>query len=187
MSTRRDVLKDLLQISATSFSLGTFTSPSLAATAEDLDQDVVPALKSLYKSSPMAQYFAKKAKGILVFPKIVKAGLVFGGSYGEGVLTKDSKKVGYFNSFSASFDWRAVTKSYGYVVFLMSDKAVEHLDNSNVWEFGVGPRVVVANDGIVKNLSTPTLEDDAYAFIFNRKGLIPSLSIEGTKISRILR
>ena len=103
------------------------------------------------------------------------------------MLLKDQKNQGYYNSVSASWGWQAGAESYGYVVFLMSDKAVKYLDKSKGWEFGVGPTVVAVNEGIAKNLSTSTLKDDAYAFIFDQSGLMASLSIEGTKISRIKR
>jgi lipid-binding SYLF domain-containing protein len=76
-------------------------------------------------------------------------------------------------------------ESYGYVVFLMNDKALQYIESTKGWEFGVGPTVVVVNEGIAKNLSTSTLQDDAYAFIFDQQGLMASLSIEGTKISPI--
>ena len=72
-------------------------------------------------------------------------------------------------------------------MFLMSDKAIKYLDKSKGWEFGVGPSVVAVNEGIAKNLSTSTLKDDAYAFIFDQQGLMASLTLEGTKISRIKR
>lgn len=78
-------------------------------------------------------------------------------------------------------------ESYTYVVFLMSDKAVSYLDKSKGWEFGVGPSMVIVNEGVAKNLSTTTMKGDAYAFISDQKGLMASLSIEGTKISRIKR
>lgn len=187
MSTRRHALKKIVLIAAAALSLGTLSSQAVAASAEDLDQDAAQALKSLYKSNPVAESLSTKAKGILVFPKILKAGLVFGGSYGEGVLTKAGKQSGYYNSVSASWGWQAGAESYGYVVFLMSDKAVKYLAQTKGWEFGVGPSVVVVNEGIAKNLTTSTLKDDAYAFIFDQQGLMASLSIEGTKISRIKR
>jgi lipid-binding SYLF domain-containing protein len=187
MTTRRCILQNFLLITAATFSLGTLTSQAIAASAEDLDQDSAQALESLYKSNSVAENLGKNAKGILVFPKILKAGLIFGGSYGEGVLIKNSKQSGYFNSVSASWGWQAGAESYGYVVFLMSDKAVKYLNNSKGWEFGVGPSVVVVNEGVAKNLSTSTLKDDAYAFIFDQQGLMASLSIEGTKVSRIKR
>jgi lipid-binding SYLF domain-containing protein len=134
-----------------------------------------------------AERLAKNARAVLVFPKIIKAGLVFGGSYGEGVMTRNGRFSGYYNSVSASWGWQAGAESYSYVVFLMNDKAVKYLDSSKGWEIGVGPSVVVVNDGVAKNLSTSTLKDSAYAFIFDQTGLMASLSIEGTKISRIKR
>jgi lipid-binding SYLF domain-containing protein len=138
----------------------------------------------LCKTNPLAETISKKAKAVLVFPNIVKAGLIFGGAYGEGVLMEGSK-LDYYNSVTASWGWQAGAQSYGYVVFLMSNKAVKYIRASHGWEFGVGPTVVAVNEGVAKNLSTSTLKDDAYAFIFDQQGLMASLSIEGTKISRI--
>jgi len=158
-----------------------------AASADDLDKDSAQALQNLYKSQPVAETLAKRAKGILVFPKVVKAGLVFGGSYGEGVLLQGNKVTDYYNTVSASWGWQAGAESYTYVVFLMSDKAVRYLAKSKGWEFGVGPSLVVVNDGVAKNLSTSTLKDDAYAFVTDQQGLMASLSFEGTKISKIKR
>jgi len=178
---RRNALKMIL-VTAASLSIATAVH---AATAEDLQKDAAQALQTLYKTNPTAQTLSKKAKAILVFPKIVKAGLIFGGSYGEGVLTKNGAFSGYYNSVSASWGWQAGAESYGYVVFLMSDKAIKYIDDTKGWEIGVGPTVVVANEGAGKNLSSSTLKDDAYAFIFDQTGLMASLSIEGTKISRI--
>ncbi|WP_242477995.1 lipid-binding SYLF domain-containing protein [Rubrivivax gelatinosus] len=184
--TRRTFVSHL-SIAAASLALLGGALPAAAATAEDLDADAAQALQSLYKSNPGAEALSKKSRAILVFPKIVKAGLVFGGSYGEGVLTKGGKNAGYYNSVSASWGWQAGAESYGYVVFLMNDKAVKYLEQSKGWEFGAGPSVVVVNEGVAKNLSTTTLKDDAYAFIFDQQGLMASLSIQGTKISRIKR
>jgi len=158
-----------------------------AATAEDLDKDSQQALQTLYKSEPIAEKLSKTAKGILVFPNIVKAGLVFGGGYGEGELIKGSKVVDYYNSVTGSWGLQIGAQSYGYVVFLMTDKAVSYLEKSKGWELGVGPTVVVVDEGIAKNLSTSSLKDDAYAFIFSQQGLMAGVSIEGTKISRIDR
>ena len=184
--SRREFHKSGL-LSAAGLLLAGAGMPAIGATAEDLDKDAAQALQALYKDRPVAQVMGKKAKAILVFPKVVKAGLVFGGSYGEGVLLQGSKAAVYYNSVSASWGWQAGAESYAYVVFLMSDKAVQYLDKSKGWEIGVGPSLVVVNEGIAKNLSTSTLKDDAYAFVTDQQGLMASLSIEGTKISRIKR
>ena len=180
-------LQSSILVMMTTFLLGLIGTQASAASAEDLNVDANQALQSLYKSNPTAEALGKKAKAILVFPKILKAGLVFGGSYGEGVLMKGGQPQGYYNSVSASWGWQAGAESYGYVVFLMSNKAIKYLDQSKGWEFGVGPTVVAVNEGIAKNLSTSTLKDEAYAFIFDQQGLMASLSLEGTKITKIKR
>lgn len=164
------------------------SSPVLAASAaKDLDKDAAHALDVLYRTSPVAEDISKKARAVLVFPNIVKAGLIIGGSYGEGALKKGGKTAGYYNSVSASWGLQAGAQSYGYALFLMNDKAISYLDNSKGWEIGVGPTVVVVNEGVAKNLSTTTLKDDAYAFIFGQQGLMAGVSIEGSKISHIKR
>jgi lipid-binding SYLF domain-containing protein len=152
-----------------------------AASAKELNSAANAALQHLYASTPAAKTLGAKAKAILIFPKIVKAGLVFGGSYGEGVLMRGSRVTDYYNSVSASWGWQAGAESYAYVVFLMNDKAVNYLSKSKGWEFGVGPTLVMVDEGVAKNLSTSTLKKDAYAFITDQQGLMASLSIEGTK------
>ncbi len=156
-----------------------------AATKADIDADATAALNSLYTANPTAKIIGSKAKAILVFPSIVKAGLVFGGAYGEGELLANGGVENYYNSFSGSWGLQAGAQSYGYVVFLMTDKAVQYLHDSSGLEIGVGPTVVVVDEGVARNLSTSTLKDDAYAFIFDQKGLMAGVSIEGTKISKI--
>ena len=186
MTNTRRVLLTLFLAGATALPLSALTfNGAQAATAADLSRDADHALQMLYKTDPEAAAIAKSAKAVLIFPSIVKAGLVFGGAYGEGVLQKSHTTVAYYNSFSASWGLQAGAQSYGYVVFLMTNKAVDYLDKSQGWEIGVGPTVVVVDKGAAKNLSTSTLKDDAYAFIFDQQGLMAGVSIEGTKISHI--
>jgi lipid-binding SYLF domain-containing protein len=183
-TTRRHFHRALCATAA-AVMLATAALPAVAASAEDLNADAVQALNTLYKTHPEAQRLAKSARAVLVFPKIIKAGLVFGGSYGEGVMTRDGNFDGYYNSVSASWGWQAGAESYGYVMFLMNEKAIQYLSKSDGWEIGVGPSVVVVNDGVAKNVSSSTIKDDAYAYIFDQQGLMASLSIEGTKITQI--
>lgn len=161
--------------------------PAKAASAEQISRDSDRALQTLYASNPVAADMARHARAILVFPKIIKAGLVFGGAYGEGELKQGSRVVGYYNSATGSWGLQAGAQSYGYAVFLMSQKAVSYIHRSEGWEIGAGPTVVVVDQGVAKNLSTSTLKDDAYAFIFNQQGLMAGLSLEGTKITPIKR
>ena len=167
-------------------SAGLINSAS-AATAVDLDKDSQQALQMLYKADPLAQTLSRTAKAVLVFPNIVKAGLVFGGSYGEGELLIGSKVDGYYNSVTGSWGLQAGAQSYAYAVFLMTDKALQYVRDTKGWEVGVGPTVVVVDQGVAKNLSSSSLQHDAYAFVFDQQGLMAGISIEGTKISLIKR
>ncbi len=184
IATRRNLLKASMA-AATACALALPMGAAQAAGADDLRTDANQTLATLYKTHPGAERIGKSAKAILIFPKIIKAGLVFGGSYGEGVLMKDGAFDGFYNSVSASWGWQAGAESYGYVVFLMNNKATSYLSKMKGWEFGVGPHVTLVNEGVAKNLSTVTLKDDAYAFVLDQQGLMASLSIEGTKVTRI--
>jgi lipid-binding SYLF domain-containing protein len=160
-------------------------SANAATTKTELHADSDQALALLIKNNPKAAELARKSTAVLIFPNIVKAGLVFGGAYGEGLLKQDGKIDGYYNSVTASWGLQIGAQSYGYVVFLMNDSAVKYIRETHGWEIGVGPTVVLVDEGVSKNLSTSTLKDDAYAFAFDQKGLMASLSLEGTKITRL--
>jgi len=158
-----------------------------AATSEQLDADARQALQMLYKTNPTAEKLSHSAKAIIVFPKMVKAGLVFGGAYGEGVMFHGDKVHSYYNSVTGSWGLQAGAQSYAYALFLMTDKAVNYVHETKGWELGVGPTVVVVDEGVAKNMSTTSAKDDAYAFVFDQQGLMAGVSIEGTKISLIKR
>src|ERR1017187_10404338 len=90
MINLRSGFLNLILVAAASFSLASVSMNVNAATKEDLNDEAATALQTLYKTNPVAADISRQAKAVLVFPKIIKAGLVFGGSYGEGVLTKGS-------------------------------------------------------------------------------------------------
>jgi lipid-binding SYLF domain-containing protein len=156
-----------------------------AAHASDLTGNAESALQRLYASQPFAEDIARNAKAILVFPNIVRAGFVFGGAYGEGVLFQPDETSRHYNTLSGSWGLQAGIQSYGYALFLMSDRALEYLDKSDGWELGVGPTIVLVDAGAAKNLTTTTLSEDVYAFTFNQTGLMAGLAIEGAKISQM--
>ena len=70
-------------------------------------------------------------------------------------------------------------------MFFLNEKALAQLDNANGFEVGVGPSVVMVDEGMAKTTTTTTLKDDIYAFVFGQKGLMAGLGIQGNKISKI--
>src|ERR1017187_4940518 len=152
MINLRSGFLNLILVAAASFSLASVSMNVNAATKEDLNDEAATALQTLYKTNPVAEQISKQARAVLVFPKIIKAGLVFGGSYGEGALKQGPKVVNYYNSVSGSWGLQAGAQSFGYVLFLMNGKAVDYLNKSEGWEIGVGPTVGIVNEGVAKNL-----------------------------------
>ena len=159
--------------------------PALAADRSALERDARKARDKLLASVPAAKTLSGSAAAVLVFPKVTKAGLGIGGQYGDGVLFKGGKAAGYFNTSGASYGLQAGAQTYGYAMFLMNDKAVAALDANNGFEVGVGPSVVVVDEGMAKSMTTTTAKGDIYAFIFGQKGLMAGLGIQGNKISRL--
>ena len=160
------------------------TSATAASNAA-LDQEVQAALKSLYASTPAAQALGAKAKGVLVFPSVVKAGLVIGAQSGDGALLRDGRTAGYYNTSGISAGLQAGAQTFGYALFFMSDAALKYLANAKGWEIGVGPSIVVVDSGMARSFSTTTAHADIYAFFFDQKGLMAGAGLQGTKITAV--
>ena len=143
------------------------------------------ALQKLYGSAELAKLLGPKAEAILVFPEVTKAGLGIGGQYGEGALLKKGTAVAYYKTTGASVGLQAGAQKYGYAMFFMNAKALDEFVNASGFEVGVGPSVVLVDEGMAKTTTTTTLKDDIYAFVFGQKGLMAGLGIQGNKITKI--
>lgn len=166
------------------FASGCSSYESSQASIDNLDTDSRQALTTLIESNSAASLVSQGSRSVLIFPNIVKAGLVIGGAYGEGEHRRGNTVLGRYNSVTGSWGLQAGAQSYSYALFLMNEAAETYLVESDGWEIGVGPTVVVVDSGAAVNLSSSTLTHDAYAFIFDQQGLMAGISIEGTKISR---
>jgi lipid-binding SYLF domain-containing protein len=156
-----------------------------AASAAELNREAQAALRNLYANNAGAKTIGKDAVAVLVFPGIVKAGLGIGGQYGEGVLYRGGKAVAYYSTAGASYGLQAGAQKYGYAMFFLSEETLNYLDKSEGFEVGVGPSVVVADAGMAKSTTTTTVKDKIYAFIFDQKGAMAALGIQGNKITKI--
>jgi lipid-binding SYLF domain-containing protein len=157
----------------------------MASSAGQIERNVSQSLTTLYKNTPGAKELADKAVGVLVFPSIVKGGFVIAGQFGDGALRKNGKTAAYYRSLAASYGFQAGVQAYGYALFFMDNASLQYLDNSDGWELGTGPSLVILDSGFGKNLSTTTLQKGVYAFIFDQKGLMGGLGIQGSKITKI--
>ena len=160
-------------------------APALCGTAAEIQRDAEIALQKLYDRSPQAKELSARAKGILVFPSIVKGGLIVGGHYGEGALFKGGKCTGYYNSVAASYGLQIGAQTFGFAMFMMTDDSLTYLAKSEGFEVGLGPSIVVVDKGTARSMTTTTAKDDIYAFFFDQEGLMAGMGLQGAKISAI--
>jgi lipid-binding SYLF domain-containing protein len=183
----RRISRTLLTLMFAAFTTVIFAAPhsAIAADVAKIERDAKAALAELYAKTPAAKVLGDKAKAILVFPSILKAGLIIGGQGGNGALFVDGKVVGFFNTAAASYGLQAGAQEFAYAMFLMTDAAIESLKKRDGWEVGVGPSIVLVDEGVAKSLTTTTASDDVYAFVFGQKGLMAGIGIQGSKITKI--
>lgn len=167
--------------------LTTLAAPQqvFAASADEINASANAALHKFVEMNPSAQELGRKAAGALVFPSVVKAGFGFGGAYGEGVLIVHGNAAGYYNIVSASFGFQIGVQAQSVIILFMTEDALAQFEQSYGWKVGVDGSVVVVNLGAAGSIDTNTLTSPILGFIFDQQGLMYSLSLEGSKISRI--
>lgn len=154
----------------------------------ELEQQARDAYKTLIATTPKAADLRSSANAVLVFPGIVKAGLLVGGQTGDGVLFDPNGQVlGYYNLTALSYGLQAGAQSFSQVMFLMTPAARSYLNSSDGWSVGVGPSVVVMDEGTARSMTTTTMQSDVYAFIFGQSGLMAGMGVQGQKITPVGR
>ena len=158
---------------------------SQAAVADELVSKSRSALQQLVAQNSAAATSESKAFAVLVFPEVMKAGLVIGAQSGEGILFERGRINGRYRTVSASYGLQAGVQEYGYALFLMNQNAVDWVNNTRGWEIGTGPTVVIVDKGMARSFSTDTLHSGIYAFTFDQRGLMAGLGLQGSKIMRL--
>lgn len=153
--------------------------------ASELAKTSEAALQKLYTEAPLAKALGPRAQAILVFPKVKKAGFAIGGQYGEGTLFENGKATAFYKTTGASFGLQAGGQQYGYAMFFTNAKALDEFRKATGFEVGVGPSLVMVDEGMAKTTTTTTLKEDIYAFVFGQKGLMAGLGLQGNKITQI--
>jgi lipid-binding SYLF domain-containing protein len=159
----------------------------LADSKEVIDAQAAQALDRLRDYNAQATELLSQAKGVLVFPDVVKMGFGVGGQYGEGVLQVDGEPVAYYSTAGASFGLQLGAQYKSEVLLFMTDKALAQFRESRGWEVGVDGSVAVIQLGAGGKFDSKQLTQPVIAFIFSNQGLMYNLTLEGSKITRIAR
>jgi len=160
------------------------SAPVHAASANEIDQEVDRALQAFQKLEG-ASAFLGIAKGVLVFPKVYKAGIGIGGEYGEGALRVDGKTVDYYSTAAASIGFQLGAQAKSIVVIFTQDEALTKFRASEGWKVGVDGSVALVDIGAGKAVDTTNIKDPIVGFVFGQKGLMYNLTLEGSKFTRL--
>lgn len=156
-----------------------------ASSGTELEKEARAALDLLYDKQPEARFMAEQSTAVLVFPRILKAGLVVGAERGKGVLFRNDKPDGHYVSTGLSYGLQAGAQAFGYALFFMRESATRVLEDRSGWEIGVGPSVVLIDEGAARKLSSTTADHDIYAYVFGQKGLMAGIGVQGSKITKL--
>jgi lipid-binding SYLF domain-containing protein len=166
------------------FAVACSTNPTVANGGDpELEAQARAALQQLFDSTPKAKDLQYQAKAVVVFPSIVKAGLIVGAQGGKGVMFgPDGKILGYYRARALSYGMQAGAQTFSEAMFFMTDSAITELTSGTGMSVGVGPSVVVVDAGMARSMTTTTLKSDVYAFIFGQEGLMAGMGVQGQRI-----
>jgi lipid-binding SYLF domain-containing protein len=159
-----------------------------ASTAESrhaVDASYQETLDRLYAGTPGSRELVAKARGVLVFPRVISAGLVVGGAYGEGQLREHGHIEGYYRTTTGSVGWQIGAQSRALVFLFMTEDALQRFQASHGWSGGVDASVAVLTVGANGALDANAAGAPTVAFIMTNAGLMAGATLEGTKVTRI--
>ncbi|MBT8147228.1 MAG: hypothetical protein KJN90_10260 [Gammaproteobacteria bacterium] len=160
---------------------------AVADSKAEIDANVQVALQEFYEKSPAGKILAQDAAGMLVFPKVLKAGIGVGGEYGEGSLLIGGQPTAYYSTASASIGFQFGAQLKSQVVLFMTQAALERFRDSDGWEAGVDGSIALIEFGAAEEISSNSIQDPIIGFIFSNRGFMYNLTFEGSKMTEIVR
>lgn len=170
---------------AAALGLAGLAGGAAAADKEKIDRRVAAALEEFKEIVYEGELLLEDAEGILVFPAIKKGGIGIGGEGGSGALIVDGQTVAYYRTLGASFGFQLGFQVRRQILLFLQQDALNHFRNSSNWEIGVDGSVALVTLDAGGKFNTETLENPVVGFVFDSKGLMYNLTLEGQKISRI--
>jgi lipid-binding SYLF domain-containing protein len=163
-----------------------FVPVSYAATAKEIEANVDAALK-LFDQVKGGKELLQKAKGVLVLPGVFKAGFIVGGEYGEGALRIGGKTVDYYSIVAGSFGLQIGGQKKNVIICFMEEDALKSFRASAGWKVGADGSVAAMSVGAGASVDSTQIKDTIVSVIFGQRGLMANATIEGAKLTKIVR
>ena len=158
-----------------------------AASREEINATVDETLEKFYEESPAGRRLAQEAVAMLVFPRVIKAGVGIGGEYGEGALVAGGQPIAYYNTVSASIGFQLGAQVKSQIIMFMTQEALDRFRSTEGWEAGVDGSVAIVEFGVGEEINTNSIQDTINGFVFSNRGLMYNLTLESAKMTEIDR
>lgn len=162
-----------------------FAPAAHASSAAEINHEVDQTLHRFTEEIKGSQNLLGIARGVLVFPKVYKAGIGIGGEYGEGALRVGGHTVAYYNTVAASLGFQLGAQAKSIIILFTDQGALDKFRASEGWKVGVDGSVALVDVGVGKSIDTNTIKDPVIGFVFGQKGLMYNLTLEGSKFNKI--
>jgi len=184
-STSGSILTIALAVSGCTTTGMSDTTGGQTDSRQTINAGVDSTLTRLFTSANGSRELVSKARGVLVFPSVIDAGIGVGGQYGEGALRMGGRTVGYYSTATASIGWQIGAQSRAIVFMFMTDDALNRFRNSQGWSAGGDASVAVLKIGANGEVDTSTASSQVDAFVLTNDGLMAGVSLDGTKVTRL--
>ena len=154
-------------------------------TKRQIDEGYRTTLERLFETTPGSRELVAKARGVLVFPRVLAAGFVVGGEYGEGQLRTNGMVNGYYRTTTGSLGLQIGAQSKSLVFLFLTQDALDKFLAGNGWAGGVDASVAVLKVGANGAVDVNAARAPTVAFVMTNAGLMANLNVEGTKVTRI--
>ena len=158
-----------------------------AAPGAEIDANVRATMEDFFVKVRGSRELVNQAAAILVFPTVIKAGIGIGGEYGEGALLTRARTTDYYNIVSASIGFQLGAQQRSVILVFMTPEALAAFRRTQGWKAGVDASVAIITVGAGGSIDTSRISSPIVGFIFDQKGLMYNLTLEGSKITRIQR
>ncbi|MGE5526998.1 MAG: YSC84-related protein [Rhodospirillaceae bacterium] len=167
----------------------TTTKPDAAtdrnARRREINNGADQALTRLFSTARGSKELADRARGILVFPRVLSAGFIVGGEYGDGVLRSGGRADGYYRVVGGSFGWQIGAQSQAIILMFLTQEALDRFRNSKGWTIGADATVSVARVGASGEIDSNTVKQSVVGFALTNTGLYAGIKLDGSKITRL--
>jgi lipid-binding SYLF domain-containing protein len=172
-----------MTLAGCSTNMGATTSP--AERQATINQGVDSTLTTLYSSVVGSKELVGKARGVLVFPRVLEGAFGVGASGGDGALRVDGVTKGFYSTRSVSFGFQAGGQSTALIYLFMTQEALDRFLSGNTWTAGADASVSVIRAGANATIDSSSVSNSVNAFALTNSGLFGGVNLNGARIAKI--